>query len=84
MLLSSEVLNKAVAVAAGLLPPVQKAAFALFPTLVPLQSQVSWRELFHTLLRLLRPHLLTKETSTLEEQLQQEQQVGLAEMCGVS
>ena len=61
---------------------MQKAAFALFPALGPLQSQVSWRELFSTLLRRLRPHLLTKETSTLEEQVQQEQQVGLAEMFG--
>lgn len=45
--------------AAGMLPPVQKAAFSLIPNLVPLQTVELWRELFDVLLKLLKPHLLS-------------------------
>ena len=53
---------------AGTLPPVQKAAFGLFPSLVPLQSQELWPELLDGLIQLLKPHLLEGQ---LHQQLQQ-------------
>ena len=47
------------AACAGILPPVQKAALSLLPTLVPpVQLPQLWPDLILTLLRLIRPGLL--------------------------
>lgn len=62
----------------GMLPPVQKAAFALFPSLVPLQTQELWPELLDGLIQLIKPHLLEGQLhQQLQQQLQQQQQVQL-------
>lgn len=55
---------------AGTLPPVQKAAFSLFPSLVPLQPPELWPELLDSLIQLLKPHLL--EGQQHQQQLQQQ------------
>ena len=60
----------------GTLPPVQKAAFALFPSLVPLQTQDLWPELLDSLIQLIKPHLLEGQLhQQLQQQLQQQVQV---------
>jgi hypothetical protein len=59
---------------AGTLPPVQKAAFALFPSLVPLQPPELWPELLDSLIQLLKPHLLEgQQHQQLQQQLQHQQ-----------
>ena len=58
---------------AGTLPPVQKAAFSLFPSLVPLQPPELWPELLDSLVQLLKPHLLEgQQHQQLQQQLQQQ------------
>ncbi len=62
---------------AGTLPPVQKAAFALFPSLVPLQPPELWPELLDSLIQLLKPHLLEgQQHQQLQQQLQHQQRQG--------
>lgn len=74
-------------VPAGTLPPVQKAAFALFPSLVPLQPPELWPELLNTLIQLLKPHLLEgQQQQQLQQQLHlqllQQQQLGPGQRQG--
>jgi len=53
---------------------VQKAAFALFPSLVPLQPPELWPELLDSLIQLLKPHLLEgQQHQQLQQQLQHQQ-----------
>lgn len=53
-------------VVSGILPPVQKAAISLLPTLVPPQHLLElWPELVVTLLRLIRPNLLSTPAAPL-------------------
>ena len=52
---------------------MQKAAFSLFPSLVPLQPPELWPELLDSLIQLLKPHLLEgQQHQQLQQQLQQQ------------